>query len=212
MIAGLLTGDFDRAVAGADEIVKAFGDRFNYFRDIALLAWDSVKAVFAGIAEWFKSKVISPVTAGFHGFINNLTDMVEGFVNFFIRGVNGIIRALNSISVDIPEWVPGIGGSSFGINIQKVPELKLPRLAQGAVIPPNREFLAVLGDQKSGTNIETPLPTMIQAFKQAFREVGGTGGGDTTIIMEVDGQQFAKLVYKANKSESRRVGVRLVEV
>lgn len=86
----------------------------------------------------------------------------------------------------------------------------IPALARGAVIPPNREFMAVLGDQKSGTNIETPLATMVQAFKMAVQETGM--GGNSTIIMEVDSQQFAKVVYKANKSESRRIGVRLVEV
>lgn len=86
----------------------------------------------------------------------------------------------------------------------------IPALARGAVIPPNREFMAVLEDQKSGTNIETPLATMVQAFKMAMQETGM--GGNSTIIMEVDSQQFAKVVYKANKSESRRIGVRLVEV
>ena len=44
---------------------------------------------------------------------------------------------------------------------------RIPRLAQGAVIPPNKEFMAVLGDQRSGTNIETPLSTMVDAFNQA---------------------------------------------
>lgn len=143
------------------------------------------------------------------GAVNLLISMVESFVNFWINGLNTLIKALNSISFDVPEWVPVLGGKTYGINIPLVPNLQIPRLAQGAVIPPNREFLAVLGDQRSGTNIETPLPTMIQAFKQAYRDMGGAGG-NITVILELDGQQFGKAVYKAYKNESRRVGVSLV--
>lgn len=84
----------------------------------------------------------------------------------------------------------------------------IPRLAEGRVIPPNREFMAVLGDQTSGTNIETPLETMVQAFRQALSSMD-YGRGEAT--MEVDGQQFGKLVYKYNNKESRRVGTKFVE-
>lgn len=85
-----------------------------------------------------------------------------------------------------------------------------PRLAQGAVIPPNREFMAVLGDQPSGTNIETPLETMVQAFRMALAE--GGMGRDITVIMELDRTQFGKVVYRANTDEVQRVGVKLAEV
>ena len=89
----------------------------------------------------------------------------------------------------------------------------IPRLAQGAVIPPNREFLAVLGDQKQGTNIETPLSTMVQAFKQALSESGyAGGGGQHTIILELDRQQFGRAVYTVNQEQTRRIGVNLAGV
>lgn len=216
IIAGFLTGDFDRAVDGAKEIVKAFGDRFNYVRDIALLAWDAIKSAFSRVSKWFTENIITPISNNFKSFINGLIGMVEGFVNFFIRGVNGIINALNSISVDVPEWVPGIGGNSFGVNIPKVPELKLPRLAQGAVIPPNRKFLAVLGDQKRGTNIEAPE----DLIRKIVREESG-GGMNTALlqailnaikagaVVMVDRDQIGRVVYDTYNSENRRRGVSL---
>lgn len=106
----------------------------------------------------------------------------------------------------------GFGGNSYAAAYS-LPMQDIPHLARGAVIPPNREFMAVLGDQRSGTNIEAPLDTMVQAFKIAGRQLGmGGGSGNTTLVMEVDGQQFAKLVYKFNNAESRRMGVQLVEV
>lgn len=85
----------------------------------------------------------------------------------------------------------------------------VPALAQGKVIPPNREFMAILGDQKSGTNIETPLATMVQAFRQALSEGGYNGQSEAYLVL--DGEVCGKLVYRLNKAESNRVGVSLVE-
>lgn len=162
-------------------------------------AWEGVKEIFKGV--W-----------------NGIVGALEGAVNFIIKGINFIISALNSISFDFPDWVPGVGGKSFGISIPRIPEAKLPRLATGAVIPPNREFMAILGDQKSGTNIEAPLDTIVEAFNRANRESGGNAqvvallqallsavkAGQT---MEVDRRQFGRVVREVYNEESRRVGV-----
>lgn len=170
----------------------AFQGLIMFFSGVFTGDWDKA---WEGIIQIGKSAV------------NLLISIVESFVNFFVRGVNAVIAALNSIRVDIPEWVPGFGGRSFGINIPYIKELKLPRLAEGAVIPPNREFLAVLGDQKSGTNIETPLSTMVQAFRMALQDMGG---GQSEAVMVIDDEVFARLVYKLNSKESSRIGVSLV--
>ena len=112
----------------------------------------------------------------------------------------------------MPEWVPLIGGKSFGINITPVSRVALPRLASGAVIPPNREFMAVLGDQKSGTNIETPLSTMVQAFKQAMNETGVAGSRQMTVIFQLDRRELGRTIYQLNNEETQRVGVKLAGV
>lgn len=79
----------------------------------------------------------------------------------------------------------------------------IPQLAHGAVIPPNKEFLAVLGDQKSGTNIETPLATMVDAFKQAMSE---SGGGTTTVVIQLDGKEIARSTVKNINNMTRAAG------
>ena len=89
------------------------------------------------------------------------------------------------------------------VTLASIPSI--PYLAQGAVIPPNREFMAVLGDQKSGTNIEAPLSTI----EQAVRNVIGSFGGKHTVIMEIDGREFGKVTYDAYNRESQRLGVSL---
>lgn len=154
-------------------------------------AWDGVKKIFKGI--W-----------------NSIVIVVESAINIMIKGINWLISKLNTIHFDIPDWVPIIGGKSFGIHINPVAEVKLPRLATGAVIPPNREFLAVLGDQKSGTNIETPLATMIQAFKQALAEGGYSGANEAVLVCDKD--VLGKVIYKLNKAEGSRIGVNLTGV
>lgn len=68
----------------------------------------------------------------------------------------------------------------------------------------------MLGDQKSGTNIETPLATMVQAFKQALVESGYGGSNEAVLVLDKD--VLGKVVYRLNKAEGTRIGVNLSEV
>lgn len=184
---------------------KFVSDVCKNIKDILKGVIDFIVGVFTG--DW--TKAWQGVTEIFRGIWNNIVAIIESAINFIIDGINLLISALNTIHFEIPDWVPLIGGKSFGISIPLVSQVALPRLAEGAVIPPNREFMAVLGDQKSGTNIETPLETMVQAFKQAMNE---SGGRSQTIILQLNGREFARAVYKANNEETQRVGVRLAGV
>lgn len=106
-------------------------------------AWEGIKDIFKGI-------------------FNAAAAIIEGFVNSAIDAINGLIGGVNKIS------------SNIGIPaIPTIPEFNIPMLATGAVIPPNAPFMAVLGDQRRGTNIEAPLDTI----KQAVREVVGNNNG-----------------------------------
>ena len=184
---------------------KFVSDVYKNIKDILRGVIDFIVGVFTG--DW--TKAWQGVTEIFKGIWNNIVAIIEAAINFIIDGINWLISKLNTIHFDFPDWVPIIGGKSFGISIPLVSKIALPRLAEGAVIPPNREFMAMLGDQKSGTNIETPLETMVQAFKQAMNE---SGGRPQTIILQLNGREFARAVYKANNEETQRVGVRLAGV
>lgn len=187
-------------------IGKLASDLYKSIKGILQGIIDFVVGVFTG--DW--TEAWEGVTEIFKGIWNGIVAIVESAINFIINGVNLLISALNTIHFDIPDWVPIIGGRSFGISIPLVSTVALPRLAEGAVIPPNREFMAVLGDQKSGTNIETPLETMVQAFRVAMNESGG--GRSQTIILQLNGREFARAVYKANNDETQRVGLKLAGV
>lgn len=191
-----------------ETIGKLFSDQYNAWKKILSGLITFLTGVFTG--DW--KKAWNGVLDILKGVWNLIVGTVEGAINFIIDGINLLISALNKIHFEFPDWVPLVGGKSFGINITPVSRVSLPRLASGAVIPPNREFMAVLGDQKSGTNIETPLATMVQAFKQAINETGGMGGRQITVVMQLDHRELGRAVYNLNNEETQRVGVKLAGV
>lgn len=163
-------------------------------------AWEAVGDIFGGVWNGMVD-LVKGVVNTIAGIINHLLTVIES-------AVNGVIDMINSISFTIPDWVPLFGGNHFGLNIPRLNIPRIPKLAQGAVIPPNREFLAVLGDQKSGVNVEAPLDTIVRAFEQALAQSGGRGGD---IYLQVDGETFARILAPYLDRNSRRRGVKLVE-
>lgn len=164
---------------------------------------DFITGVFTG--DW--TKAWEGIKKVFKGIWNGIVMILESAVNLIIKGVNWLIGKLNSL---LENSLLAKGLDLIGIEfrgIPQIPEVHIPRLAQGAVIPPNREFMAVLGDQKSGTNIETPLATMVQAFKQALVESGY--GGNNEAVLVLDKEVLGRVVYRLNKAESSRIGVNL---
>lgn len=167
---------------------------------------DFITGVFTG--DW--TKAWEGIKKIFKGIWNGIVMILESAVNLIIKGVNWLIGKLNSL---LENSLLAKGLDLIGIEfrgIPPIPEVHIPRLAQGAVIPPNREFMAVLGDQKSGTNIETPLATMVQAFKQALAESGYGGSNEAVLVLDKD--VLGKVVYRLNKAEGTRIGVNLSEV
>jgi phage-related protein len=162
-----------------------------------------VTGVFRGEFSSIKS-VFSELLKAWKTPINSIIAGIEGMVNGIIRGMNGLIKGLNKVSFNIPDWVPAIGGKKFGINIPSLSNVSIPRLAQGAVIPPNKEFIAMLGDQKRGTNIEAPLDTIKQALAEVLAEVGG--GSREPIVLEVNGRVLAKVVWDEQEKRYKQTG------
>lgn len=139
----------------------------------AALNWDSLlescKGVWDGITEWYRTKVATKFTISF--WTEKFSGIAEGLKQAIKDGINGSIERFNSFI----SWINSAMNFSWGdfslfgetiipagsMQLLSIPEI--PYLAQGAVIPPNREFLAVLGDQSSGTNIEAPLSTIQEA-------------------------------------------------
>ncbi len=161
-------------------------------------AWQNLKTATVDIFTelWDKLK----------GIINSILGGVESMANGVVGGINKMIDALNGLSFEIPDWVPGFGGESFGFSIPKIKEVSIPKLATGMVVPANYgEFAAILGDNKRETEVVSPLSTMKQALKETMAEAGGIGG-DITIIAQLDGEVIFKDTVKRNRMYKNRTG------
>lgn len=84
------------------------------------------------------------------------------------------------------------------VSLGLSPVSRVPMLANGAVIPPNRQFLAMLGDQKHGTNIEAPLDTIVEAVEKA----NAGRSGPTTVNVQISGQTLFKIFLDEYKKEA----------
>lgn len=142
----------------------------GFFTDL----WADIKNIWVRASDWFNTWVITPITDFFttmwtnivsavKGGVNNVITIIEDFINSIIDGLNFFTSILSTLA----EKAATITGKDYG-GIIKLEHISIPRLAQGGVIPPNKEFLAVLGDQKHGTNIEAPLDTIVDAMKVAL--------------------------------------------
>ena len=144
-------------VAGGGALAATVALNWNFIVDKVKEVWQKVKN--------FWNSYIAPIfTAKWWADLGKKA--INGFLGVIEKGLNWIIDKINSFIGGMSKIV-GVVGDLFGADwsIPKIPRVSIPRLAQGAVIPPNREFLAILGDQKSGTNIEAPLSTIVDAFK-----------------------------------------------
>ena len=190
----------------------------------AALNWDAIleklKGVWSNIKQWWKNSVAKYVGVShwketgkkmINGFLSGIksaweavktwvANAVSWFGKKFVEAQNSIAKSNSGRSGGFGTRSGGFGSPSRAPSISRV---SAPALARGAVIPPNKEFLAVLGDQKSGTNIETPLATMVDAFKQAMAE---SGGGTTTVVIQLDGKEIARSTVKNINNMTRAAG------
>lgn len=105
--------------------------------------------------------------------VNGVISLLNGMISRLVSALNTVIRTANRLSFTVPSWVPGIGGKKFGVNMSTVSAPQIPYLAQGAVLPANKPFLAMVGDQKHGTNIEAPLATIQEAVATVMADQSG---------------------------------------
>ncbi len=199
------------AIVALIAIVILLAKHWDEVKEKAVECWDNIVATFQGAWEWFDTNVIQPISSGFKDMVNSIIGWAESMANGIISGVenavNGVIDILNGFSFDIPWWVPEFGGSHFGLSISHVNygRVSLPRLAKGAVIPPNQEFLAVLGDQTRGKNIEAPEGLL----REIVQEESGSQQ-QINIVAQGEMSQLIKLLRLKLQEEDKRVGTSLV--
>lgn len=108
-------------------------------------AFNAVKTFLTNCMNTIKSVITSVwngIWGAIKGVINGILRGIESMVNGVIKGLNFMINALNKLSFDVPDWVPGIGGKKFGFNIRNISEVSLPRLENGGMVNAGTAFIA----------------------------------------------------------------------
>ena len=202
---------------------------------IAGEAWDKIAKFWAPVMEWFNTTVINPLREGFGKFVNWLSgiwqttftgiiSVITSFANGFIDvlnammssvlgGINIILAGINKTFAGIPGWKKI--GLLYEFQIGRIgppPTLPaqpvIPWLATGAVIPPNAQFAAILGDQRSGRNIEAPESLIRQIVRE---ETQGAGGQNINVTFGGTMGELIRLLNPHIAQENKRVGMSLIQ-
>lgn len=162
------------------------------------MAWKGIEDIFDSFGE------------GIVAAMRTAVNLIVGIFNSLFSGIcsafNSITSTISSVGGWISKTISTFTGGKVSFNAgSSVPTLQprsIPALAQGAVIPPNRQFIAMLGDQTSGTNIEAPLDTIKQALVEALSDSANT----SPIVLQLDGKTIAKAVWDENDKRYKQLG------
>ena len=183
-VVGVAVGAIADAIDLAVVVLRGLTDFLSaVFRGNWDAAWQAIGNTVNTV--WDKmTNAIKTAVNGIIGFINRMISAV-------VTGINAVINALNGLSFDLPDI---FGGGHVGFHISTLTAPQIPYLAQGAVIPANREFLAVLGDQSHGTNVEAPLDTIKQAVAEVMEDLqAGQMAGFEAVVAVL--QKILSAVY-----------------
>ena len=199
------TGHGEELISGLKKVCQGFLDFFTgIFSGDMDKAFSGLKTMFSGLGEIGKA-VLSGLMDAMGAFLSWLNEKTGGAVNGVIGIINRMIAAvvnginalfsLLSFNINLP------GGNSIGISLPQFDIPKIPYLAQGAVIPPNREFMAVLGDQTRGNNIEAPEDLIRKIVRE---ETAGNGDWDLNITFDGDLAQLIRYLEPKITAQQRK--------
>lgn len=164
-------------------------------------AWNGIKQILSGVWQMIVAVVKAP--------INQIIAMVNSMIDAVASGINAVIGALNSIHVRVPSWVPIYGGRRFGFDIDRVSTRHIPYLATGAVIPPNAPFMAMLGDQKNGNNLEMPENLLRRIIRE---ESGQKSGGSYRFVGQINRRVLFDEFVSEAKMRQAATGINPLEL
>lgn len=177
--------------------------------DIITTLLKVIKGVFALIGDLIRGdwkKMWDDAKQIFKDIVNGILSIVETMANGVIDAINGMIRALNSIHVDIPDWVPGLGGKSFSINLSEIGRVSIPRLANGGIT--TGATLAEIGE--AGREAVLPLEKntgWMDALAEKIAERMPTTEGSVDASLILDGETCGRLFLPYLQNEKVRLGI-----
>jgi hypothetical protein len=184
--------------------------------------FDSIKQICSGFISFFKLVFTGQFKAAgkellnilraeanmiysiFKTPVNEVIALFNAMGQTIVKAINNLIDGLNHIKV--PDLVPGIGGK--GINLSHANFTRVPYLAQGAVIPAGNPFLAVLGDQTKGNNLEMPE----NLLRKIVSEESGKGTGMIKLVVNLDSRTVLEQLINTAKEMQMSNGQNVFEL
>ena len=203
-VVNFIIGQVKNAWEGIKGILNSF---YSTFKGIV----SGVRQIFTGFIEFISGvftgdweKAWNGIKTIFKGVWDSLYAIVKLPINLIIDGINILWRGIYNAVKGIVDSLGGVAGAigdllgkDWHFKMPKNPPT-IPKLATGAVIPPNKEFMAILGDQKRGVNIESPLSTIVDAFRQVQSE-NGTGISNSDLLNAISNMQVNVIVQQDSR-------------
>ncbi len=175
--------------------------------------WNTMVMPYFTVLQWktFGDNMRNGIMQGFKAIVNNIAGVLNQVIQLFNSAYKQLQDSMNSLIDDYNAKAAIMGTSTLShVSYKAMQSIKVPALASGAVIRGGNPFLAILGDQPARqTNIETPLPTMVDAFKQAIAEMGGIKSSErvpVNINVNYDNETFMRIAIPDLLSELGRQG------
>ena len=179
-------------------IVDRTNKDFGKIRDFISQAWENARIS----TEYAWNRIldfIRGIVDAIIGQIDRMTSRVSSGVSGAIGGLN-TVRSSASKRSSMPSETPALSVKSVGFSLPMLTDPQIPYLASGAVIPPNQEFLAVLGDQKKGNNIEAPEGLIRKVGRE---EVNRSGGNKYEVVAKVGRKELFTIIM--DEANMRRI-------
>lgn len=166
-------------------------------------ALSSIKTNWSNMWTNMKTTVVNifnGIWGSIKGVINSIIGGIESMANAVIRGINSMIRALNNLSFDVPDWVPEIGGKTFGFNIPTISNISIPRLATGGVV--DQATVAMIGE--AGQEAVVPLENNTGWMDKIAARIGEIISVNLqAIVGEMDGGDEWQTIHTVVKLDSK---------
>lgn len=155
------------------DVIDSLGTSVSGLVRVVTEVFNGLTTLIAGVLSGNWQQAWEGLKRIFVGFVNGVIGAVNGMIRGVVSGINAIIRALNQVKFTLPDWdvLGNLAGKSYGISVKTITAPQIPYLAKGAVLPANRPFLAMVGDQKHGTNVEAPLATIQEAVALVMEDM-----------------------------------------
>lgn len=200
-----------------DDIKSNTSTTWNTVKSSLSTTWNSIKSTADSVFGSMKTSVVNiwdNLWSSLKGTINAIISGVEKMANGVINGINGMIGALNRIGFSIPDWVPGLGGKSFGFNLSTISTISIPRLADGGFPAVGQLFIAReagaelvgnIGGRTAVANNDQIVEGIREGVLSAMNEAIGRDYNNFDIKVYLDGKQITAAVEKRQRERGAMI-------